>query len=296
MAHPGVELVRAVMGDRGEMTLEERRASLDAAAVMVPVPEGVEVTPTVLGGRPAERFTPSDELRRGDGVILYLHGGGYISGSMDSHRALAARIAAAAGRDAVSLDYRLAPEDPFPAAVDDAVAAYLALLEAGHDPSAIAVAGDSAGGGLALALLLALRDGGDPLPATAVLLSPWADLTMSAASYGRWEGEDPMLDRATLRLMADHYLAGADPTGPLASPGLADLAGLPPLMVQVGEVEVLLDDSVALAARAKAAGVSVELRVWPELIHVFPAFPYEVVPEAEEAITAVGRFIDRRLR
>ncbi len=189
------------------------------------------------------------------------------------------------------LDYRLAPEHPFPGAVEDAAAAYRELLAQGIAPEGLALAGDSAGGGLVFATLLALRAAGDPLPAAAVGFSPWVDLTQTSDSYDRLAAVDPMISRASLQVLADAYLAGADPTTPLASPLYGDLQGLPPLLIEVGENESLLDEAVALDARARAAGVDVTLRRWPEMVHVFQAFPPDLVPEAAESITGVAAFL-----
>jgi len=191
----------------------------------------------------------------------------------------------------VNLDYRLGPEQPFPAAVDDAAAAAATLAEAGP----LAVAGDSAGGGLTVATPRARRAAGGPAPSAGWCISPWADLTQSGASYESRAAEDPMVSRADLAFMAGRYLQGADPTDPLASPLMADLTGLPPLRIDVGDAEVLLDDAVVLAERAAAGGVTVELMVWPEMIHVFPVFPASMVPEATACLAAAGAFLHGHL-
>jgi acetyl esterase/lipase len=293
MSHPGIDAIRILLADRSTKveTIEERRASLEALAGAVPSPPGVEVEPLTLAGRPAERSTP--ERVDGPGVVLYLHGGAYVSGSLSTHRALTGRIALAAARPVVSLDYRLAPEHPFPAAVDDAVAAAVELAE---DGTPLAVAGDSAGGGLALATLVALRDSGVGVrPVAGWLISPWADLTQSGATYDSRVDTDPMLRREGLADAADDYLAGADPTSPLASPMLADLTDLPPLRIDVGDAEVLLDDAVVTGHRVEEAGGAAQVVVWPEMIHVFPAFPADVVPEADECLTAAGAFLAQHL-
>lgn len=295
MAHPGIEAVRELLGDRPrpvEMpTVQERRAMLEALSA-APAPEGVTVETTTLGGRPAERTTP--ERVDGPGVVLYLHGGGYVGGTLSTHRALVGRLALATARPVVSLDYRLGPEDPFPAAVDDAIAALEQLSRGGYGP--VALAGDSAGGGLALATLVAVRDRPTgPEPAAAWLISPWADLTQSGDSHDSRADDDPMLSREVLADMAGHYLAGHDPADPLASPLLTDLSGLPPIRVDVGDAEVLLDDAAGIGRRVTDAGGEAETIVWPEMIHVFPAFPAELVPESDECLAAAAEFLTHHL-
>jgi acetyl esterase/lipase len=292
MSHAGIDVIRTLLGDRGSQpqTIQERRDGLEALAGVVPSPEGVVVEPLTIAGRPAERSTP--ERVDGPGTILYLHGGAYVSGSLNTHRALSGRLALAAARPVVALDYRLAPEHRFPAAVDDAVAT---AAELASDGAPLAVAGDSAGGGLALATLVALRDRGHPAPVAGWLISPWADLTQSGATYDSRVDLDPMLTRETLTEAAGDYLGPGDPTDPLASPMLADLAGLPPVRIDVGDAEVLLDDSVVAGHRIEEAGGAAQVVVWPEMIHVFPAFPADLVPEAAECLTAAGAFLAQHL-
>ena len=192
------------------------------------------------------------------------------------------------------VDYRLGPEHPYPAAVDDALTAYEWLLDAGFEPDRIVVAGDSAGGGLTLATLLALRDRGRPLPALGVPISPWTDLTLSGESMTSMAEHDPMVTRHGLQRMADWYVGGADPKAPLVSPLFADLAGLPPLLIHVGELETLRDDAIRFAERAIAAGVDVTLEVWPEMIHVWHVFGPDV-PESEAGVARIAQFIAERL-
>ena len=295
MSHQGVEAISAFLAESGMTngSIVEQRAAM--AAATTPPPDGVVVEPGSLGGRDAEWLSPGGP--DGDAVVLYLHGGGYCIGSLDTHRSLAGRIALAAGCPVVTLDYRLAPEHPFPAAITDATAAYADLLALGIRPECIAIAGDSAGGGLTMAALLAIRAAGTPLPGAAVCLSPWVDLTQTLPSYERNADVDPMVSRAGLDLMAEAYLGGTDPRSELASPLFADnLGGLPPVLIEVGDREVLLDDATRLADGLRAAGGSVTLTVWPELIHVFQAFPGPLVPEADRSIAAVGSFISARLR
>lgn len=290
MAHPGIDVIRQLLGTTrpAETTLLEGRANLAALAGSPPPPEGVALEVIELAERPAERLTPLDAPE--DQVVLYLHGGGYCSGSLDTHRGLAGALAFASGRTVVTLDYRLAPEEPFPAALNDALLAFDRLA-----PARVALAGDSAGGGLAAATALALRDRGGAVPVALALLSPWVDLTQTAASYGSVGDADPMVSAAGLTQMAEGYLAGTDARTPYASPLFGDLAGLPPMRIDVGTDEVLLDDSTSLAERATAAGVEATLEVWPDMIHVFQAFPPELVPEAAESVTELGAFLAQHL-
>jgi epsilon-lactone hydrolase len=293
MTHPGIEMISSFLSESGFLsgTISEQREMLAQAAASAPAPpDGVAVETMVLGGRGAERLTPLGAAP--DRAILYLHGGGYCAGSLDTHRGLAGRIAQAAGCPVCTVDYRLAPEDPHPAALLDAVAAYRDLLAGGLRPECTAIAGDSAGGGLTMATLVALRDGGGPLPAAAACLSPWVDLTQSSESYGALGPDDPMVTKAGLDAYADAYLAGTAATSPLASPlYVEDLSGLPPVLIEVGGREVLLDDATRLADRLREAGGSVSLTVWPELIHVFQVFSGDVVPEADQSIGAIGAFL-----
>jgi phosphinothricin tripeptide acetyl hydrolase len=255
------------------------------------MPDGVNVIPAVVGGRPAEVIEPDTCV--GGRTVLYLHGGGYVLGSPATVRALAARVASAAQSTAYTLDYRLAPEHPCPAATADVVAAYEDLVSQGHDPACTAIAGDSAGGGLVVSSLVAIRDRDLPLPAAAVCISPWVDLTLSSRSAQSSPG-DPECQPAFLGVMAAYYLAGQQSDAPQASPLYADLVGLPPFLIQAGEVEALLDDSVHLTERLSAAGVPVVLERWEGMIHVWHRFAPRL-PEAMEAINRIGVWLDERL-
>jgi acetyl esterase/lipase len=230
-------------------------------------------------------------VRAEEPVVLYLHGGSYTMGSLGSHRHLVRELGAACQNAAVlAVDYRLAPEEPFPAAVVDAVACYQWLLAAGVAPSRVVFAGDSAGAGIAVASMLALRDKGVALPAAAVCISPWTDLTCCFDSHATRALRDPVLSTADLRAMAALYVADNDPRHPQVSPAFADLAGLPALLVQVGSEEILLDDARVLARNARAAGVPVVLEEWPDMIHVWHYY-FPILTEGRAAIAAIGRFI-----
>lgn len=280
---------------RGALSLEDRRKIMDGNAEQFPVPAGVAIRRADLGGLGAEWAIPdglTDEAGAGN-TLLYFHGGGYVVGSTISHRHIVSRIALAAKARVLSVDYALAPENPFPAAVKDAVKAYRWLLDQGQKPEQIALAGDSAGGGLAAATLLAAREEGLPLPAGAALISPWSDLTCATGSYETRAQADPMITPEGIRELANIYLTGADPRDPLASPNFGNLAGLPPLLIQVGDDEVLLDDSRNLAARAREAGVDVDLEVAPDMFHVWHAF-YQMFTPGEEAIERMGSWLAAR--
>jgi phosphinothricin tripeptide acetyl hydrolase len=292
MSARGIAVVRAHLARIAPAaSLAERRAQYDRAERVFAVPPDTRVTAVTAPG-PAEWIEPSDA--RAGAAVLYLHGGGYVLGSPRSHRHLAAAVGGAARAAVLLPDYRLAPEHPFPAAVDDAVAAYRWLLDRGHASGRTALAGDSAGGGLVVATLLALREQGLGLPAAAVCISPWVDLTGSGASYRDRAERDPIVARDRVMEMARAYLGGADARAPLASPLFADLTGLPPLLVQVGSEEVLHDDAVGLADRARAAGVPATLQIWPEMVHVWHWFlPW--LDEAQAAVDTAGAFIQRRI-
>jgi acetyl esterase/lipase len=271
---------------------QDLRADMQRLAESFYISPDVQVAETRLAGRPAlELLAPGAERGR---ALLYLHGGAYVAGSPRTHGELAARISRATGMRAVSLDYRLAPEHPFPAAIEDAVAACRALREQGTAPRRMVIAGDSAGGGLALATLLALRDAGDPLPAAAVLLSPWVDLEGTGESVRALAARDPIANVKLITLGRTLYLNGADPRHPLAAPLHADLAGLPPLLIQVGTREVLLDDSRRLATKARAAGCDVTLEEFPEMIHVWQIFA-PILEEGQRAIEKIGEWVRGRM-
>jgi len=252
----------------------------------------IKCEPVSAGGVKAEWISAPGAIP--GRVVLYLHGGGYVVGSIKTHRDLMGRVARAAKARVLGLDYRLAPEHPFPAAVDDSVAAYRWMLQQDLSPSRIAVAGDSAGGGLVVATLVAIRDAKLPMPATGVCLSPWVDLEGIGESMKTRAHADPVVQREGLTQMAAAYLGGKDARTPLAAPLYADLKGLPPLLIQVGDAETLLDDSNRLAQRARAAGVEVKLEVWPEMIHVFQLFA-GFLPEGQQAVDGIGQYLGQQL-
>lgn len=285
-----IQMFRSQPRDPGAAALsyaEQREQSGEMISSMAPMPTDARTEKLTAAGVPALWVeVPESDSRL---AVLYLHGGGYVVGGIVSHQELAARIARAARARVLVLEYRLAPEHPYPAALTDAVGAYKFLLDAGFAPSRLTIAGDSAGGGLTVATLLTLRDQGLPLPGAAVALSPWADLTHSGESITTKAAEEPVLSPDNLRLWASLYTAGSDPADPLISPVNADLAGLPPLLVQVGTAEVLLSDAERLAERMRAAGGDVEYQPEPGLFHCYQLFP--LYPEAQDAVDRIGQFI-----
>jgi len=289
------ELVAALRRSRDVFpsSISMRRSFQTLQAEKVPIPEGLKVETLTVGNRPADRLSFA-EHNHDDGALLYLHGGGYSLCSPFTHRALAANLGRASGLNALVPDYRLAPEDPFPAAIDDAVAAYRWLLDQNMQPERIVIAGDSAGGGLTLATMLTLRDAGDPLPSAAALISPWTDLAMTGESITTRQQDDPMLYRSGLEEHAEMYLGDRDRNHPLASPLYADLTGLPPLIIHVGTAEILVDDATRLADRAQAAGVEVSLHLYEDMMHVWHYFS-GMLPESEKAIEQIGQFLKAKL-
>jgi epsilon-lactone hydrolase len=268
-----------------------REQFLRGARKMGAVPDGIEVTPERVEGTHAEWIRPAGANR--DRIILYTHGGGYVSGNCDDHRMHVAKLVQASGVAALLFDYRLAPEHPAPAAVEDTVAAYRWLLTTGTRPANIVIAGESAGGGLCLASLVAIRDQGLPLPCAAVAASPWLDLTCSADSYVRNARRDISL-LGSWDVWSRYYAGAMDPRSPWISPIYADLHGLPPVMIQVGTNEIMLDDAARFAALARDAGVDVTLRVWPGMVHCF-AFFSPLFPEATAGMNQLGAFIRAKL-
>lgn len=286
------EMWRAMWPQKEEPTIEDFREAYDRFVGQFPVPEDVTVEEVDAGGVPClwVRTPESSEER----TIFFLHGGGYVIGNARGYRELTSHLARAIGARALVVDYRLAPEHPFPAAVDDATAAYRWLLDSGASPEGIVIAGDSAGGGLALATAIALRDDGVALPGALVCISPWIDMESTGETMTTNADIDPVVSRDGLMGMADMYLAGQDARSPLASPLHADLAGLPPMLIQVGTRETLLDDAVRLADRARAAGVDVTYEQVEDAPHVWHVFS-SVLPEAKDSIEKIAEFTRERL-
>lgn len=284
-----ITLLREFQDSTEEPSVEKTRAGLDLLAKMTRLPKDVKCKPIDAGGVPAEWITTPNTIA--NHVILYIHGGGFIAGSINTHRDLVSRISRVAKARILIIDYRLAPEHPFPAALDDAIAAYQWLISTEKINSKnIIIAGDSAGGGLTISSLVKLRNEGLPLPIAGVCLSPATDLAGTGDSIKTKAELDPFITPKAGEFMSKMYLGDTDPKNYLASPLYADLQGLPPLFIQVGTSEILLDDSVRLAERAKDAGVDVELDVWEDMVHVFAAFaPF--APEGQQAIEKIGNFV-----
>lgn len=283
-----ISMLRSMNVEGRDIPIEQSRAAFDGIANMFVLPSDVKHEAVDVDGTPGEWISVKGTT--GDTTILYLHGGGYVIGSINSHREMISRIARAAKVRALAIDYRLAPEYPFPAAVEDATKAYRWLLRQSVPPERVIVAGDSAGGGLTVALLLALRDAGDPLPTAAVCISPWTDLEITGESMVTKKDVDPMIRPDDAKWGAERYYGSADPRNPQVSPIHADLSGLPPLLIQVGTSEVLLSDSARLAERATSAGVDVTLEEWEEMVHVWHFFAF-MLPEGQQAIERIGEFV-----
>lgn len=272
----------------GTMTMEEMRQGFDQMAP--DPPEDITITEAEVGG---VRGRWADAPGAGPAVVLHFHAGGYLMGSSFSHRDFGGRVSRASGARVLLLDYRLAPENKFPAALDDALAAYRALIkDEGVDPAKIVLSGDSAGGGLALATTMVLRDEGDPVPAGVVTISPFCDLAVTGDSIDARAALDPFVSRDGVQGSSDGYLQGADPTDPKASPLYGSFDRFPPMLMHVGTSEVLQDDSIRVAEKARAAGVSVRLEPAYQMTHIYHLFAYdERVPEAQRDIDSMGEFV-----
>ncbi len=289
MSENEIAALRALLTSRPRPnSVAERRERLDALGNAYRTAEDIHFQQASADGVPVEwSIAPGADASR---VLLYLHGGGFSVGSIISHRAMVTETGRSAGVRTLAIDYRRTPEHPFPAALDDALQAYDWLLRQGVDPGRIALGGDSAGGGLTLAVMVALRDRGLPLPACGWCISPWVDMEARGESYATKAAIDPMISKEYILELAGWYLGGTEPRTPLAAPVHADLKGLPPLLIQVGSAETLLDDSIQIAARAGAADVRVTLEIWPQMIHAWPLF-YQQLTDGRRAIAAAGSFI-----
>jgi monoterpene epsilon-lactone hydrolase len=290
----GIEKLMQTLQERGlpdGLSLDERRARMEDIGTRFPAPQRASINPVKIAERPAEWVCDPDT---DDGrVMLYVHGGGYVQGSLASHRNLVFEIARSMKGKVLNLDYRLAPEHPFPAAVEDTVNAWAELLEMGIDPKKASFGGDSAGGGLVIAALVSARDKGLPMPSCACCISPWTDLVGTGQTMDTKALEDPMVNRAALEFFSDFYADKEDKTHPLISPLFADLAGLPPLLIQVGTAETLLDDSRRLATRARYAGVDVSYAEWEGMPHIWHIFA-PLLEKSRKAIIELGEFVERK--
>lgn len=289
-----IDAIRALLSSKPRpVGWAARRERLDEVGSIWPVAAGVTLAPADCGGVPGEWSTvPGSDASR---VLLFFHGGGYCSGSILSHRRMVTEAGRAAGVRTLAVGYRLAPEHPFPAAYDDALTAWRFLRDQGIAARHIAVGGDSAGGGLTAALICRLRDAGEELPACAWLVSPWTDLTMSGATFAIKNAVDPLIHEDYLGELAAAYLSGGtDKTDPRVSPLYANLQGFPPLLIQVGSAETLLDDAVRFAAAAGEADVPVTLEIWPHMIHAWPLWNAQLEP-GRRALVSAGAFIRNNL-
>lgn len=294
MPDPEILAIREAIAQRPRPAeIAEMRAGTDARGLANPLPADVTVTKVNANGVEAE-WTETPGAAR-DAAILYVHGGGYVIGSLDSHRHMVAELGRAGNARVLALGYRLAPEHPFPAAVEDTVAAYRYLLAQGLSPSRIIIGGDSAGGGLVVGAMLAIRDAGLPGCGGGWCISPWVDMEALGRSFDDRAMTDPTVKRETIQFMAKTYLGGANPRHPHAAPIHGDLRGLPPLLIQVGACETLLDDSLQLARLAGMADVKVDLQIWPEMIHIWHIF-HPILTAGRRAIAEGGRFVRNILK
>jgi len=272
-------------------TVEKVRRSLNRLTLIAKIPRGVTYENVSCEGVNCEWAVPANLKHKG--AVLYLHGGAYVSGSLDTHRALVGRIARASRTKCLSVEYRLAPEHPFPAGLEDAIKTYQWLLKQGYDHKKIVIAGDSAGGGLTIATLLKLRDENLPLPIAGVCMSPWLDLECTGDSGWKMKRQDPMLKFEFGKIYAGYYMPNGDFKNPYVSPYYADPSGLPSIYIQVSGSELILDDSTRFATKAKVAGVDIEVEVWHKMVHVWQAFG-PILPEAMKAIKKLGEYIEQK--
>jgi len=294
MAQSEIEAIRTLLSSKPRpVGWRDRRKRLDDVGSVCPVADDVKITSVDVNGVPGEwSIIPSSDPSR---VLMFFHGGGYCSGSIVSHRRLVTEAGRAAGVRTLAIAYRLAPEHPFPAAYDDVLTAWRFLRDQNIAGAHIAIGGDSAGAGLALALIGRLRDAKEELPGCAWLISPWTDLTMSGSTLSSKEAVDPLIHKQYLIELADAYLpAGMDRKDPRVSPLYADLKGFPPVLIQVGSAETLLDDATRFAAVASAADVRVTLEIWPQMIHAWPLWNARLEP-GRRALASAGAFIRQYL-
>ena len=281
------------MKDYGPIDVEKKRKNLESRVFLFRKPRDVRVEQVLIEGVSCEWLFPPNSNK--NCVIIYLHGGAYTAGSPNTHRGIAARIGKTSEIPVLFIDYSLAPENPFPAALEDVIAVYKWLIEQRKfKPNKIIIAGDSAGGGLSLSTLIKLRDDNIPLPAAAVCLSPWTDLAITGDSIETKTEEEVMLTKKELQQAADIYLKDTDNKNPLASPLYADLKGLPPILLQTGTKEIILDDTIRFAEKAKKAGVEVISDIWPGMWHVFQIYG-NLMPESKRALKEIGKFIKESL-
>ncbi|MFW9989133.1 MAG: alpha/beta hydrolase [Candidatus Odinarchaeota archaeon] len=281
-------------GDNYKPSVNGYRESFDQLAKLIKIPKDARCEPINVEGIPAEWISVPETLN--NSVILYFHGGGYVAGSINSHRGLGVRLARTSKSRVILIDYRLAPEYPFPAALEDAVKVYQWLIfSEGIKPEKVIIAGESAGGGLTISTLLKLKKEKFNLPAAGICLSPYIDLAVTGESVNIKADIDPQVTKEDLLFCASQYLGDENPKNPYASPLYADLQGLPPIFIQVGSSEVLLDDSIRLADHAKSSSIEVSLEIWDDMIHMFQLYAYRI-PEGQEAINKIGMFIQRILK
>ncbi len=276
-----------------DTTVEAERQILENLAAQTPLAPDISVTKTLAGGIPSEMLEVPGVAS--DQIILYLHGGAYSAGSCNTHRDIGTRLSRSSGTKVLVIEYRLAPENPFPAAIEDATAAYHWLLSEGYKPENIAIGGDSAGGGLAATTLLSLKASGNQLPASAFFMSPWTDLEGTGESSKTRKEADPVLSPENLLPSAKRYIGDSDLRHPLASPIYGDLSGFPPMLIHVGNDEILLDDSIRLAEKARADGVSVEVKVWDGMWHVFQFLAAAGMTEAVQSLSEIGAFVKQHM-
>lgn len=287
-----VQLLKSFPKKNG-MTFDERRIDFEERSKQLPMAQGTASNSIQIHELNAEWVVPKGASD--NSVILYLHGGGYCVGSINTHRSMASFIADASKTKILLIDYRLAPEHPFPAAIEDATIAYRWLLSQGYPAQKIVIAGDSAGGGITVSTLLYLKQGKNLMPAAGVCMSPWVDMELLGESHKTKAEMDLIIQIGVLEEMAEAYLGGADPKTPLASPIHSDLIGLPPILIQVGTSEVLLDDSKRLAENAEKAGIDVTLEIYEDMIHIFQYFAF-MLPEGKDAINKIAGFIRKHTR